>query len=377
MAAEYKVYIKGQDGILTHQTNVWRTLRYTKRVNGVHDISLQLELDHPAVESFSLDGQIEAWRRNVQEGVDWYLDFEGMMRTPVDQLFENGRETYTIYGFGYNELLARRGIWYRPGTSYTEKSDVAETIIKQFVNENSGPGATNPPRISDGVTQGLAISPDQARGSSWTGARAYRNLLATVQEVAQDSETFFDVVGIGPAEFLFNFYENQRGTDRSTIGLSLATGRNGAGNRPVVFSAGLGNLQSLAHSVNRSDEITAVLALGQGIEEDRDTVEVDNSVAIAASPWNRREQTYNASQEQSIGGLTSAASAQLLANQKATTFTFTPLLAAATILGREFDWGDIVTARYQGEDFHLNIIGKTTSIDANGESISLEMNSVI
>lgn len=362
---------------MRHQTNVWRTLRYSKRVNGVHDFALQLQLDHPGTDSYELDGQLEVYRRDLINGLDWYLDFEGLMRTPVDQLFENGRETFTIYGFGYNELLARRGIWYRPGTSYTEKTGVAETVVKEFVNENAGSIATAPPRIASGVTQGLSISPDLVRGSTWTGARAYRNLLVTVEEICQDSETFFDIVGLGPATFLFNFYENQRGTDRSTVGLTPVNGRNGVGNRPVVFSSDLGNILNIAHATNRSDEITAVLALGQGIEEDRDTVVVSDPIDIVESPWNRREQTYNASQEQTIQGLTSAATAQLESNKKSISFSFTPLLAAATILGRDYDWGDIVTARYRDEDFHLSIVGKTVSVSESGEGISLAMNSVV
>lgn len=360
------------------ETNVWRTLTYTKRVNGIHSATFQLESAHPFASLYELDGQMEIWRRVPEYNIDWYVDFEGMMRTPVDQLFSNARETFTIYAYGYCELLSRRTVRYFSGTQYSEKTNLPiETAMKQFVYENAGAGAVSPPRITDGVMQGFTVDIDQARGANWSGARAFRNLQSVLEEMAQDGGVFYDVVGNGPAGFLFRYYEGQRGRDLSTRGLDQTTGLNAAGNIPAVFSADFGNMSELAHSVNRSDEVTSVLALGQGVGLDRSNQEARNAVAIADSPWNLREMDYNANQEQSNDGLLSAANAQLQQNSMQVIFSFVPLSAGATILGRDYDWGDIVTARFQGVDYHQSIITKSVSVNDAGEGISLEINSVV
>lgn len=377
MAATYYFKLKNQSGVVVHQSNVWRTLNYTKRVNGLHSVTLQVPYDHPVVPFYELDSQIEVYRRDAEKGLDWYLDFEGMFRTPVSQLFENGRETFTMYGFGYNDLLARRGIWYPSGSAFTEKADVAETVMKEFVDENAGPSANHVDRKGgSGVTQGLSIELDLGGGAVWTGARAYRNLYSVLEEIAQDTNTFFDTVGVGDGLFMFQFYPNQRGTDRSTVGLDPTTGLNAAGNAPVVFAAEFGNLLTLAHSVNRSEEFTVVLALGQGIEEDREDFVASDAVAEVASPWNRRELSYNANQETTQAGLESVANAQLMARAQKIGFNFTPLFAGATVLGRDYDWGDVITARYRGDDFHLGIVSKTVTVDSGGENVAFEVNSV-
>lgn len=376
MTAEYLVKIKNTNGEIVQLFTSWRTLSYSKRVNAVHDVSLQLPYESDLEALFETDSQIEVWKEDKEAGLASYLDFEGLIRTEVSQIFENSRETFTVYGYGYTELLARRGIWYPTGSSFTEKSAAAETAMKEYVYENIGAGAGNGNRFSNGVLPGLGIEVDLARGATWSGSRAYRNLLAVLQEIGENTQTFFDVIGSGAGQFSFRFYQDQRGADRSTIGLTPGTGLNGAGNPPVVFSVETGNVLTIARSFNKSDEINSVLVLGQGIEEDREFALVEDAASIAVSPWNRRELSYNASQETTQAALQSLGESQLENKKAQTNLNFVPLFASATVIGRDYDWGDIITARYRDEEFHLGIIGKKVMVGEQGESISLEMSSV-
>jgi len=103
--------------------------------------------------------------------------------------------------------------------------------MKEFVSQNAAASATAPPRLFDGVLAGLTVQADGATGVSWTGARAYRNLLEVLQGIANDTGAMdFDVVGNGAAAYLFthdvkegSFILNLAG-DLSAGGLALYGG---------------------------------------------------------------------------------------------------------------------------------------------------------
>lgn len=386
MAARYEVILKDNTGTIVVRFDDFQNLRYTKRVNDIHSWAIQLNQNHPAVSLFELDGQIEVYRSDVQNGIAKYLDFEGIFRTPVNQLFENGNEIFTAYGSGYNEFLLRRQIWYFSGhVDMLINNDPAETAMKTFVNLNLGPSAdAGPNQARNGVAEtgtavmtGLSIEADGADGDLWSGSRAWRSLFLVLQEIAEDTETFFDIVGVGDALYEFRFYENQRGEDRSVTGLDSVTGLNGAGNIPVIFSVPLGNIQSMAHSVNRSDEVTVMVVLGQGLGEGRDTSFVQDAVAKADSPINRREGTFNSSEQSGPDFYSPIANRELNRRAKKTNFSFSPLAQSSVLLGRDYNWGDLITARYLDEEFNLFIAEMSVMVAGASELINFQIKDTI
>jgi hypothetical protein len=194
-----------------------------------------------------------------------------------------------------------------------------------------------------------------------------------VQEIAHATLVDFKVVGTGAATFEFQAKAYPWGTDRSTLGLDPATGLNAAGNPPIVFALGFGNMGSAMYARNRTQEANAVIMLGQGLEADREIVEREDAAAIAVSPWNRREITRNANQENTTAGLNAAGDALLFDLQSQETFAFTVLQSAAVKYGRDYTVGDVVEARFKTIQRRYQIIGVTVSVEQGRETISLEV----
>lgn len=377
MSARYQIRLKDITGALVAVLVDWFRLDYSLKVNGMDSHTLAIDGNLEIVNSFVTDAQIEVWRRDIAQGIDWYKDYEGFHRTGVDQITDAPLAMFTSYGRGYDDLINRRIIAYPAGSSQAAKSGPGETVIKEFVAENAGPGATSPPRLlASGVTSGLTVQADGGAGASWTGERAYNNLLQVVQDVAVATSVDFKVVGTGPGTFEFRAKAKPWGADRSTAGLVPTTGLNGAGNPPIVFSLGFGNMGLPVFSNNRTEEVNAVYALGQGIETARNIRLREDLAAIAASPWNRHEISRNANTEDNNAGLDAVGDAALVEFAARQSFTFQVLQTPAYQYGREYFVGDLVTARYKAVERRYQITGVEITVEQGRETIALEVTNV-
>ncbi len=375
MATRYQFVLKNLAGIRVAIITDWRSLVYTRRVNGVGRYILTIDGNSALVPLFELDGQVEIYRRDqsATPAFDWTLDFEGFHRTEVRSTDAQELSRYSSQGVDYTDLIARRGILFRKGTTGADKVAVGETAIKEYVNENAGPEALAASgRLFDGVTIGLVIETDGAAGLSWTGSRPFRPLLDVIREISKAATVDFDVVGAGAATFQFNAQARPIGTDRTNNAIDSGTGLNGAGNAPVVFSLAFGNMREPTYALNRIAEATAVIVLGQGTEGSRVVVE-RNSVDISDSTWNRLEVVKNANQEDTNAGLNAVGDAMLDKLQAAETFTFNTLETVSLRYGRDYFVGDLVTAEYQGIERDKQIIAAQISMAEGVETIELEL----
>lgn len=374
--SDYKIRLKNQSGVLVAEFDSWRSLSFSHIINSPGACRIEINATDERTALFELDGQIEVWRRNLDVGLDWYIEWEGFHRTANDLIQQNNNESFVSYSLGYLTLLNRRHIMYYSGTSQTDKSAVGETVIKEFVNENAGPGALSANGRLGGVNAniaGLSIEADQANGSSWEGARTFKNLLTVVNEIAIKTGVDVEIVGINNAEYKFRVHDGQRGKDRTLVGLD-SFGLNGAGNTPVIFSLGFGNMAIPIYSINRSTEVNAVYVLGQGEASSRAIVLREDLNAIADSPINRIEVIKNATQESTTDGLNSVGDEALVEFQKKETLRFTALQLSGTFYGKDYTWGDLITARYRNSEFNKKIIDVRVVVSntQSGESITLE-----
>jgi len=379
MAPRYQVRLKNLLGVQVAILTDWYRLDFTKRVNGVDSYTLQIDGDLAVVDEFVLDGQVEVWRSDLAAVpvIPLYLEYEGFHRTEIRNTTNEGRSLYSSVGVGYDHLLARREILYASGDPGAAKTGVGETVMWEYVDENAGPGATSPPRlVSAGNFTGLTLRANTGAGAVWTGARAYRNLLDVLAEVAKESGVDFGIVGSGAALFEYRAQASPWGDDRTTVGLDPTTGLNGAGNVPVIFSLAFGNMQDPIYSNDRREEVNAAIALGQGQEADRVLVERLDAAAIAESTWNRIEGTRQANTEDTVAGLQSIGDEVLEALQAKEVFSFSALQIPALLYGRDYFLGDLVTARYQTIEQNKKIIGVTISVSQGVETINLELSDV-
>ena len=180
-------------------------------------------------------------------------------------------------------------------------------------------------------------------------------------------------MAIGAATYEFRVFDGQR-TDRSLTDLDPITGLNSAGNAPVIFALGFSNMALPLFSINRSTEANAVYALGQGEAGSRTVVLRQDLAAIADSPINRIEIIKNATQEDSTAGLDSVGDEALTENQKKETLRFNALQIEGTFYGKDYFWGDLITARYRTNEFNKKIVDVRVVVSNTqaGENITLE-----
>lgn len=189
----------------------------------------------------------------------WYRDFTGLVLTePRVKQTSDGVFTTNVRGRGMNELLYSEYIDYAPDTPQAYKSGVTETVIKQYVNENIGPGAGLDVGGQSRVRSMLSIEADQFRGGTWAGSRS-RKLLGTVIESiadAEDGPCDYMIVQTGDMAYEFQLRAPHWGLDRR-IG-------NAQENDAMIFAPRLGNVESLLSSMDYLQSNSGVIAYGQG-----------------------------------------------------------------------------------------------------------------
>lgn len=320
-----------------------------------------LDLD----EAGTLDSQIEFYRRDPLGGLGWYKDFETFHRGMDFNSDAQGTESFISYGVGYNDLLAAETVLWPAGSAQATKSGPAETVAKEFADENIGPGALLASgRFRDGVMPGLAIEADAATGNTWTGGRTYKNLLDVLQETADIGPGDYWIVGTGAAAFEFQWRNTRWGEDRSKD--------NTAGNAPVVFSANNKNATNIAYHYQRSGEINTCDVAGGGVGAKRQVV-TRTSGDEADSPWALRSISRDARDEMSTAVLNTRGDEVIDKNRARRIFSFDIIQTAATRYGRDWDVGDLVTLEMRGRYTDVKMIGVYVSVDSSGdESIVAE-----
>lgn len=361
MPAVSKIRVKDADGSvdaeLTGEKSGFFSYSFMRRVNcpGAFAILLYRRADEAVgafmsrTAIFDLDSQVEFYRRWVEMSIDWYLEYEGLVRGRVYYITADGDLVCEISGRGYLDLLNRRIIDAAAGTADAEKSDVAETVCKAYVTDQAGSGA------GARAMTGLSVEADGAGGETVTIKAAYKNLLTTCQDIAKTGGGDIDVVGTGAATFEFRWYDGQRGTDRSTT---------------VKFSYELGNMGNPSIAVMRQDEISAVLVGGQGSGEERTTVWRTDAARIAESTWNRIEKFLDQRNEDDSDGLNNAGDEALEEGRPKNALTFTALQTPGCLLGKDYFLGDLVASSFMGYEATQKVAEYTITV--NGDNVGEE-----
>ena len=371
MIATYEARLKDQTGaVVARFFGAGRGLtggglesfRYQKVVREPGPYSLTLFGDDSRISLFELDGQIEFWRRDPAGGLAWYLDYEGFHRFPEYKQDREGREIFVSRGVGYNCLLASETIQYAAGSAQSCKNAVAESVAKELVNENVGPGAGNDGLGLTRIRPGLAIEADAASGAVWTGCRAYKNLLDVLAEIAWAAPADFMIVGPGAATFEFQWADDQWGLDK--------TFANGV-RPPVIFAAKSGNVENITHGFNRINETNIVYVQGAGLTTTRLRRTRQNAALLAGAPWARRAVARDARDEDNNARLDERGDEVLEKQEPRRNLNFKARQTVATRYGRDWDFGDLVSVEYRAGAINYRVSVKitdvTVSMNSNGD----------
>jgi len=369
MGAEYEVWLLHHaDGHPLTLVDSYSVLEYSKVVNAPGSFTLGL----PSTFDISLigvDTRLAVWRRPA--GGTRTLDFVGLARY-VEKGVRGKTKYYLLGGPDLNDLLARRIVAYAAGSAQADKAAAqADNLIKAFVRENLGALCTVAAR--DLSAWGFSVQADHSLGTSKAKAAAWRNLLTVIQEVAEAShttETTAVYFGIAPLndgwECEFRTNVPQWGNDHR-----FPDGPDG----PVIFSLDFGNIADVTRNANYRDERTYIYAGGSGTEAARTIAEASDPARIGASPFNRREDFYNASNTDDATQLADQAETELRNRRPRSLFSGTITPAVNYVYGRDYGLGDYVTAVFDGETIDCRIDTVKVSLSQGEEKVSIQLRS--
>ena len=328
------------------------TLHIKKSVNGIgtYELSIDATLDDRC-DLFEVDGQVEIRRR--LPGYDWQLEFEGLHRVGKWVMDKDGKETFTSSGVDYKDFLSRRAIADYKTSAGAEKAAVAETVIKEYVDEQIGPGA-----VANDQIAGLTIEADGAGGNAVDLKSAYQNLLDVCQEVlAQNGEGDYDIIGTGAATWEFRWYDVRRGTDRRAS---------------ITFATGYGNMEQ--PTLTRLPATgNYVLVIGTGPATSR--AWAWRPAAGAPTGIDRRTIVRDARDVNDNATYNAIGDAALEEGRAQDKLDFKVIQSERSQYGQDYFLGDWVSARYRSTDFDLKIVGVDITMGAP-DTIGLEFEDV-
>ncbi len=370
MTATCYVRVKNPAGVTVAIIDHWLDLTYRHKQKAVGTLTLRLNGDDDRLSLFELDGQIEVLRSDKANSIDWYCEWSGFYRgTNPDVVGESGAPECTIVAVGYTHLLKRSVIAYAAESVNTVKTGAGETIMKAFVNENLGALATVAnSRYVEGSRTGFSVQTDLARGSSWGGEdQALKNLYDAIVAIADATGLVFDIVNLTAGAFEFQVFDSRRGVDRSTYGLNPVTGKNGAGYPPVVFSLGKGNMIRPELVYDRSEEKNCIICTGDGVQNEKLQTVVTDAVLIADSTWNQCEDVSGQATEGTLASLYSEGARVLLEKAPRKLMSFGVLQTQSCLYGKDYWWGDRVTAKFKDFQEDLNLDEVEVQVVSSGK----------
>jgi hypothetical protein len=374
MSVQYQIIIKDPNATTLAVAQTDFNLDYYRRINEVGVALIQLPISFDPY--ILIDGQIEIYRQ-VDSG-PLYLEGETrwFVRKPTRKFEDNGQEYIEVYTEDANTLLQRRITAYYAGSSQVLKLAVAaDDLIKTIVRDNMGSsaadylGANTDRQLS---TTLFAIQANLTQGAAVSKDFAWRPMLQVLQEIAQTSTqagTYiaFDVVAIVAGTFELRTYLGQRGVDHRWPG----------GSNSVILDPQLGNLTNIVQADDYTQGISFMYCGGQGQDSDRIVQTATNSTIAGLSPYGRFEDFQDARQSTTAAGVLAEAKANLWAMRPKITFEAQLVQTPGAQYGVQYNFGDIVTARYRNRQFDCRIESvHVTKQGANAETVDAKIQSV-
>jgi len=348
-----------------------QSFSYRKRVRTPGAWWMQIAGDDERIDLIELDDGLnyifEFWRRDPLGGLDWYRDFSGLHRHDDFRQVAEGRETFTARGRGLNDLLGGEPIRYDVGTTQAMKTGPAETVAKEYVDENLGPSAAAARQLAN-----FTIQADGATGATWGGDRANKQLYDVLIELADFAPGDFNVVDLSainmatPSEtpdFEFQWSDNQWGLDK--------TEGNTAGNPPVIFGVQRLNATNINYTYSRLDEANVCYASGHSYRDfskvrTRTATDVGLDTTWSTTNWGRRA-VFRWAQDNADSDIDDRADETLYKMRPSIVFTFETNMSANTRYGRDWDWGDLVTVEHRGRSIDQKVVGVTVGVGSDGQ----------
>ncbi len=337
------------------------SLRYSRVLNGIGAVVLELPSDPDLPTLFTLDAFIEVARTHPVTGV--LIRDETYFARLTHRFRDGDEERFLAGGVSLNHLIARRVIDPdddpMAAGGFSTKAGAADTVLESYARQQMANLAS-----AERQFPGLTVNVTSGTGAS-VGARERNSLLIDVfQTLAKRGRTDFVIERITGTSLRLTI---------APIGTDKTVTHNYPGQPFLMLNPIRGNLSNPSLEIDRRDEGNFIYALGQGQGEARIVLKVPGQ-GINDSPFNRIEfakDARNIERADALGLLTEAQAA-LLERQARREFTF-------EIKGQEpgnvynLDWslGDRITVAWDNEQQDLRITGVEIEISESGETISI------
>lgn len=336
---------------------------------GVLECTLPLSFDATLLMK---DGRVGVWRSI--NGRAPYLDNSAIFNI---RYLDFGPTSIFFRAYHATKLLSRRIIAYAAGSTYTTKATApADDQIKAFVNENMLAGIVGVDR--DGVETYADISAYLTKqvnlglGASIAKSAARRILLDVATELAQASATAgtyvtFEIMAPTEGTLELRTYAGQRGVDR----------RVGTANQ-VILSSQRGNLSNAHLVIDYDNEVTFVVAGGQGEQTNRLIGTSFDATRAGQSAFGRIEDFRDASNVATQAAVDDEADTELRNARPLIQLSGDLVETPGLTRGIDFDLGDIVTGEHpqSGQQFDFRIDQIRETINDQGRRVGCQLRSL-
>jgi hypothetical protein len=367
MSAEYAVwFLNSASGMPVKAVTAFSDLTYTKVVNAVGAFTIRIPSSQLDLRLINEDTRIVIYRK-PRGGVS-QIDFVGYVEAISEE--RTGRVlNYAISGYDLNSALARRIVAYPAASAESSKTGEADDVMKAIVRENLGALATDTTR--DLTAAGFTVQDDFTLGTSIEKGFSYRNVLLVLQELSAASHAdeskpvYFGIVPLGVGwDQQFQTNIRQWGMDHRYL-QPTSTGQ-------FIFSVETGEIVDDVRLRDFRAESNFIYAGGQGLEAARDIATAYDAGSIGLSPFARREFFAEATNVP----LGDASKLQAVALEKlvelAAIDSFAGNLTDVTkVYGKQFGFGDYVTASRANELFDCRIDLVQVTVAAGVESVQV------
>lgn len=269
---------------------------------------------------------------------------------------QNGEELVDVYAKDLNMLLETRIVNANTGSDNSELTGKADDLMKAVVRNELGINAS-----ADRQIPGLTVQADVGQSAEITLEVARSTVLDVLIDMANAARekgiyTSFDIVRTGVGKFEFRTYTGQRGADhRRTSGDVRLVGEN------------YGNLENPRYGIYHGDEWNFVYCGGKGEGDDRVIKTASDEARIGNGyPYNRKEHWHDARNQENDDGVQTEAESALAEGKPKTILTGNLIDTPGMMYGRDYQFGDVVSAEAFGQSVDCHVSSVAIRYDAQG-----------
>ncbi len=352
---EYRIALKTPSGVLLTPSLPFSRLEWARAERKVGWLTLDIPGGMVDLAWLAKDARLEIWRSidggaaYLEGGCQWLIRFVQTSGNAQNIHIEAADPNYLLDGATIDYDASTPEI----ANAYSDKTDYADDMLKAFVYENIGAGATDTARRNAYVS----VAADHSLAPSTTKQASRRNLLAVLQEVANDSANngtylTWDWITVGN-NITFETYINQLGHERDY---------------PV--SVERGNLLDPVLTTDWRDELTAVKVGGKG-EGSARAIGTATSAHVSDTPFSRREAFKSGYNTDDTDTLNAEASAVIYEARPRKVLSGTYADTPGMTYGVHVFYGDIVPAEYAGASIQCRIDSINGLVEGEKETLTI------